>query len=340
MLSSSNLALRGTEHSEQRESRDQLDTIVNRQKSGPSQETDLHPRVSVIIPTTCELKKFECLSRAVNSVLSQRGVDLEVVVVCNGPRVAREISGSLKVSERLRWIYLDEGNVSKARYAGLVQSRGEFFCFLDDDDELLEGSLECRVEIFEAHPDVDVVVTNGMFVFSDSERLVVPHKDRESIHQDGLMALTVSNWIGSAAPMFRGDAIWKEVFNIDLKYFEWTYIFFDIYSRHRNILFQDIQTYLKNESNDASVSHSVSYLLAESDVLSQILGLPLPDYVKHELNRKLCRSLNVKSGILMDKQQLSSAWAVHFECLMKGGYQYLSYTRHLLRSSLRRLFLN
>ena len=293
--------------------------------------------VSVIIPTTCELTKVGSLTRAISSVLNQTHVDLEVIVVCNGPRVARDIAARFEVSERLRWSYLEEGNVSRARHAGLLQSRGEFFCFLDDDDELLPESLERRIQAFEADPEVDVVVTNGVVVFSDGRQPVITQQEKASIDRDGLAALTIFNWIGSAAPMFRARALWTDVFDINLRYFEWTYVFFDIYSRRRKIAFEDIQTYVKYEDHGASVSHSLPYLLAESEVLSQILALALPDPVKRALRKKRCRSLNVKSVILKEQEHLRAAWAAHWACLINGGYSYVFYTRHLVWASLRRL---
>jgi glycosyltransferase involved in cell wall biosynthesis len=90
------------------------------------------PAVSVVIPTR---DRSEMLRRAVASVLAQRDVDLEVVVVDDG-------SGE-PVAERLEQLrdprvrvirHETSRGVARARNAGVEAADGEWVAFLDDDD--------------------------------------------------------------------------------------------------------------------------------------------------------------------------------------------------------------
>ncbi len=80
--------------------------------------------------------------RAINSVLSQDGVELELIVVDDGSTddsvalVERQISDS-----RLRIIQQQNAGACSARNAGIDAARGEFVAFLDSDDMFLPGHL-------------------------------------------------------------------------------------------------------------------------------------------------------------------------------------------------------
>ncbi len=101
--------------------------------------------VSIIIPTTCLAQRASLLRRAIDGVLSQAGVYLELIVVVNGTCFDQTLYSALRTDERFQVLYLPEGNVSAARSAGLRAAQGEFYGFLDDDDEYLPGALFTRV---------------------------------------------------------------------------------------------------------------------------------------------------------------------------------------------------
>ncbi len=88
--------------------------------------------VSVVVPTH---NRVSMLVRGLDTVLGQRGVDLEVVVVDDGSRdgtseVLRERFADLVSVIR----HPDARGVSAARNAGVARARGDFVAFLDDDD--------------------------------------------------------------------------------------------------------------------------------------------------------------------------------------------------------------
>jgi len=118
--------------------------------------------ISIIIPTTGERR--ESLQRAVDSASGA-----QVIVVVNGGRAANLLEGG-----RLTLLHIDEPNVSKARSFGLKHATGEFFGFLDDDDdEYMTGAFETRAAELRKDPSVDIVVTNGYKRAGDKLQLEV-----------------------------------------------------------------------------------------------------------------------------------------------------------------------
>lgn len=108
--------------------------------------------VSVVIPTYNRHVVF--LSRSAESVLRQTWENLEVIVVDDNPpespvreEIRRYIAGLSARDARVRYVE-NEKNVggSIARNNGIRAARGEFTCFLDDDDEYLPDKVKMQLE--------------------------------------------------------------------------------------------------------------------------------------------------------------------------------------------------
>jgi GT2 family glycosyltransferase len=97
-------------------------------------------------------RRPEALKLALESLLSQEGVDVDVVVVGN----AWEPSGLL---EGVHGVGLPEDiGIPAGRNAGVPQVRGDLLFFLDDDASLAQPDTLARVaSIFESEPDVGLV---------------------------------------------------------------------------------------------------------------------------------------------------------------------------------------
>jgi glycosyltransferase involved in cell wall biosynthesis len=286
------------------------------------------PTVSVIIPTTCDLRREDLIHRAINSVLKQDGAEFEVTLVVNGSRVDESLLNRLSVSP-IKIIRLAEGNVSKARYAGLVAARGEFFCFLDDDDEYLPGALAHRLTLFVE--GVDCVVTNGWERTHEDRRLVPMEVSRLADHSPA-QAFLLHNWFSSPGSMFRRESLDISLFDIRHRYFEWTLLFYLLISTGRRIRYDDALTYRKWEDNPMSASRTVDYKMANADLLCEVLALPLEDDVLAGVRLKYQTALNAQSQMHLEHRQRLSAWLSHLACIKAGGWRYLSFTRKLLFS--------
>src|SRR5687768_10592984 len=109
---------------------------------------------SVIIP----MKNAEPFVRAaVESVLAQRGVELEVIVIDDGSNdrsadVVRSINDA-----RIRLIPGPRSGISAAFNAGLAEAKGEFLARCDADDLYPPDRLAWQLEFLQSHPDIGAV---------------------------------------------------------------------------------------------------------------------------------------------------------------------------------------
>jgi glycosyltransferase involved in cell wall biosynthesis len=120
-----------------------------------------HPTVSVIIPTW---NRKDVLKRAIESVLAQEGVSLEVLVCDDG-----STDGSVEMVEswqdpRVRLISGPRaGKPAIPRNRGIAAASGEWLAFLDDDDEWLPGKLSAQLA-FATKRGYWAVTTNALRV--------------------------------------------------------------------------------------------------------------------------------------------------------------------------------
>ncbi|OFU50731.1 glycosyltransferase family A protein [Aerococcus sp. HMSC10H05] len=116
--------------------------------------------VSVIIPT---YGRPDTLLSAIQSVLENSFSEIEIIVVDdNDPDTEsrKETSELMKSIEDSRVNYLQHqknSNASAARNTGLRNAKGQYICYLDDDDEFRADKLEKQVIFLENHLEYDAV---------------------------------------------------------------------------------------------------------------------------------------------------------------------------------------
>jgi glycosyltransferase involved in cell wall biosynthesis len=310
-----------------------LDTLpIDSTENGLSINSNGLHAVSVIIPTTCERKRWNFLQSAIQSVLSQRGVAIELIVVVNGNRFDSEMVQELRAMNAVRVLTRTEGHVSRARHFGLEASSGEFFAFLDDDDELLPDALKARVEYLVAVPAADVVVTNGL-VRAAGETPHVRADVVSEIHADPWRSFLVHNWFSSPAALFRRVAIGPEIFDLSYVYFEWTYLFFRLLVLKRRVEFLDVLTYRKVEDNPDSVSKSLPYHLAQPLVIRDMLRMQIPPFVRRNLRKRYVVALNACAVLLLANRDFRGTIRYHAKCILGGGWRYLPFTRRIVAAA-------
>jgi glycosyltransferase involved in cell wall biosynthesis len=101
--------------------------------------------VSVVIPTR---NRRDLLLRAVRSALAQTYLELEVIVVIDGPDATSETALAEIKDPRLRVVALGESvGGSDARNTGVQQASGDWIAFLDDDDEWMAEKIEKQTQM-------------------------------------------------------------------------------------------------------------------------------------------------------------------------------------------------
>ncbi|HOG23106.1 MAG TPA: glycosyltransferase family A protein [Candidatus Omnitrophota bacterium] len=135
-------------------------------------------QTSVIIPT---YNRSAMLSRAIRSVLAQKGARFELIIVDDGSadgtnerdiqRMARGEKTPDKNSAhrhpsavQIRYLFQTNQGPSAARNFGIKESRGEWIAFLDSDDEWLPGKLRAQLDFFEQNPNFRIGQTEEIWI--------------------------------------------------------------------------------------------------------------------------------------------------------------------------------
>lgn len=124
--------------------------------------------VSVIIPT---YRGSDALMVALESIYRQSYNNYEVIVADdNGPGATEQLKTAAIVEDYsqkmpINYLVKEHVNGSHARNNGLAVAKGDYICFLDDDDFYLPRYLEKAVEALENNPQkaivfFDVVILN------------------------------------------------------------------------------------------------------------------------------------------------------------------------------------
>lgn len=116
------------------------------------------PKVSVIIPAyNCE--RF--ISTAIESVLNQTYKDYEIVVVDDGSTdKTAEVIRRYTNNNDIRCVYQLHNGPSKARNAGILNAKGLYIAFLDQDDAWLPDKLKMQISFLEKNKDVGLIYTD------------------------------------------------------------------------------------------------------------------------------------------------------------------------------------
>lgn len=154
--------------------------------------------VSVIMPT---YNKAHCLKESIASLLNQTFKDFELIVINDGGADIISILHSFN-DNRIKYINLPENNgVSHATNQGILNARGKYIAYLDDDDIYYPNHLETLVNAAESSRKafaydntfaVDGQFVNGTFV-PQTVRFVwdKPANENTIIHEPLFCQLTV-----------------------------------------------------------------------------------------------------------------------------------------------------
>lgn len=125
--------------------------------------------ISVVIPVyNCR----EYIEQCVNSLLDQKGVITEIVLINDGSADGTEIvlEGLAEQYSEIRVITQKNSGSAAARNKGIENIRGKYVLFVDADDYVLPGSLEILFQEAEKWK-LDVLRMENYYKFSHKKRL-------------------------------------------------------------------------------------------------------------------------------------------------------------------------
>ncbi len=178
------------------------------------------PVVSVIIPA---YMAAAYISDTLDSVLAQSFTNYEILLVNDGSPDTEELESVLKpYRDRIVYIKQENRGQAGARNTGLEHTRGEFVCFLDNDDQWEPDFLSFHTAVMKADADLAVHYCDAI-IFGDTLRS--GHKSMEFTPSRG--PATFQNLVSKActvlncAAMSRRDAVLRAgMFNESLRYGE------------------------------------------------------------------------------------------------------------------------
>lgn len=283
--------------------------------------------INLIIPTTCERSRASSLNRAIASALTQAGVRVEPIIVVNGTRLDEELYASLRGDPRLRVAYLKLGSLPAALKHGRALVTAPFFCFLDDDDELLPNGLRIRFDALSRDPSSDFIATSWYACLAGRDQL--RRVDAETVDRDPLAALVEENWLGSGGALFRTSSVGQSYFEDIPAYYEWTYLAFRLAAALRG-RFEEVPTYRAHDT-PGSASKSEEYRAAVVPALERIIERIPTTELRQAMRRKLGGVHHELSYHYSCRGEHLRAWRHHFcSLLLPGGPSYLLYSVKLL----------
>jgi ADP-heptose:LPS heptosyltransferase/glycosyltransferase involved in cell wall biosynthesis/2-polyprenyl-3-methyl-5-hydroxy-6-metoxy-1,4-benzoquinol methylase len=124
------------------------------------------PLVSVIMPA---YNAQPYIHTAVSSVLAQTHQNLELMIINDGSTDNTEqIVGQFN-DPRIRLLNQSNAGPSAARNRGLQSSAGQFIVILDADDAMTPDFIAAHLQVFESHPDVDLIYCDDYLIDADGK---------------------------------------------------------------------------------------------------------------------------------------------------------------------------
>ncbi len=146
---------------------------------GESEMSQWMPLISVIIPV---YNAEKTLRRAIESLHRQQYDRLQIILVNDGSRDGSDALCRALQAEDARIEYYAQENqgASGARNTALRYAKGDYYCFVDADDELLPNALPTMLESMQAG-NADLVIGHFLFAVGDISA------DRGRIKRDAVM---------------------------------------------------------------------------------------------------------------------------------------------------------
>ena len=164
--------------------------------------------VSVVISTY--KRPREILLRAVNSIVNQTYLNLEIIIVDDNhdsDKLDSDAINELKsLDSRINYMtYPGNHGASYARNYGANTASGTYLAFLDDDDEYLPEKITKQVELISQNDEYALITCDSEYVFLDTDGRItgrekfVQFDDTEISLEDILL----SGQSGVPIPLFR-----------------------------------------------------------------------------------------------------------------------------------------
>jgi glycosyltransferase involved in cell wall biosynthesis len=143
------------------------------------------PLVSVIMPA---YNAADYIEEAIESVLIQSYRNFELIVIDDGSTDnTRDIVASFK-DDKIKYYYQKNKGLAGAHNTGIKNSQGLFLIKLDSDDIMKPDFITEHIQMFEKHPEADLVYCDDCLIDENSNQIRVierpEYTDRKTLIRD------------------------------------------------------------------------------------------------------------------------------------------------------------
>lgn len=290
--------------------------------------------VSIVVPTMANARRETQLVRAVQSISEATARPVKIIACVNGDQWTQSAVNFLAHRDGVELHMLPKPSLPDAIAHGRRVVTTPFFGFLDDDDELLPGSLDRKLNLLSADQGLDVVCGNGVRRrFSGDEPMFSFLRDAAP---DPLMAMFREIWLVSCGALYRSSSIPVSYFEDQSKFAEWTWLAFCLALDGKKLGFDDRPGFIVNETS-GSLSKSTGFSEAYLALYQRMLNRRPPQAVRREILKRMANAAHDMSDAAYMRGDLRAAGRHHLASLSyPGGLRYLGYTLRLARLALGR----
>lgn len=246
------------------------------------------PKISII---TASYNSADTIEQTISSVLAQRYVDIEHVVIDGG-----STDGTIDILEkykdgRLKWISEPDHGITDAFCKGLSLAEGEYIVFLGADDALVDQNILSKISKY-LENDVDILCGARFTVDEISIRQYIykiPIKYRKINNYNGMMTATEGMFIKKELLLHKYPLDRKYKICMDYKFF--LQAFYD-----GNIKIKFIEEPITFFSNGGLSNKKVDQGMLEMNLIYSELGLSFHCQSDNDINVKSLKSI-IKYGL-------------------------------------------
>lgn len=285
--------------------------------------------IDIIVRTLADTARSGLLFRALDSIQGQNGIAARPIVVVNGQKCDGAVLAALYRHPGIILHREPQASARVARAAGRRLVTAPYFGYLDDDDELVAGSLQEPLQWLEDHPDCDVMINNGYF--AREGRPLVGFTDIPSHVDHPALSLLDESWLQPGAFMCRTTSIPADMLDSKWDNMEWTHLAFELCAEHKRLHFMDIPTVHYNDT-PGSMSKEMRQHEVALDLLQSVYRDSRQDAeVRRGAYRKFLRSLHDLAWGYWKQGQYGRAWRAHLASLRPPYmFRYLLFSRKLM----------
>jgi len=127
-----------------------------------------HPEISVLMSV---FNGSKWLKQSIDSVLNQKGIDFELVVINDGSTDKTSKILESYNNEKLNIFNRNNNGLTKSLNYGLKKCRGRFIARIDADDICMPNRLRQQLQFLNKHDDITLVGSNAILIGGSDEYL-------------------------------------------------------------------------------------------------------------------------------------------------------------------------